>query len=258
MTSNNSRKHWKQRVVMAQTHDEAIKWKHFLHYWPFVQGIHRSAVNSPHKGQWRWALNFFFWSAPWINGWANNHKVGDLRRHRARYDINVMFVIGVCWHHRLSVTITTTCGVPSEDIMTTLGFRQIWSTQTTSSFERWSKLLPGGYEYSPYKPGPPGLGEEYRDDSWLYSSGLGEYTCNKEVSSWLLVCQCGNTYTRKPIRIFKTVLCSWLCSASQELCPCFAVCYVLSWFHNSPCYEFPEVTSLALQQSYRWLDTNEM
>ena len=30
-------------------------------YWPFLQGIHRSPVNSPHKGQWRGA---FFLSAP--------------------------------------------------------------------------------------------------------------------------------------------------------------------------------------------------
>ena len=33
-------------------------WKHFQRYWPFVRGIHRSPVNSPHKGQWRGALMF--------------------------------------------------------------------------------------------------------------------------------------------------------------------------------------------------------
>ena len=32
-------------------HDDVIKWKHFPPYWPFVRGIHRSTVNSPHKGQ---------------------------------------------------------------------------------------------------------------------------------------------------------------------------------------------------------------
>ena len=37
-------------------HDAVIKWKHFPRYWPFVQGIHRSPVNSPHKGQKRGAL----------------------------------------------------------------------------------------------------------------------------------------------------------------------------------------------------------
>ena len=39
-------------------HDDVIKWKHFPCYWPFVRGIHRWPVNSPHKGQWRGALMF--------------------------------------------------------------------------------------------------------------------------------------------------------------------------------------------------------
>ena len=39
-------------------HDDVIEWKHFPRYWPFVRGIHRSPVNSPHKGQWRGALMF--------------------------------------------------------------------------------------------------------------------------------------------------------------------------------------------------------
>ena len=32
--------------------DDVIRWKHFLRYWLLVRGIHRSPVNSPHKGQW--------------------------------------------------------------------------------------------------------------------------------------------------------------------------------------------------------------
>ena len=39
-------------------HDDVIKWKHFPHYWPFVRGIHRWPVKSPHKGQWHWAMIF--------------------------------------------------------------------------------------------------------------------------------------------------------------------------------------------------------
>ena len=50
-------------------HDDVIKWKHFPRYWPFVQGIHRSSVNSPHKGQWRGALMFSL-ICIWINGWV--------------------------------------------------------------------------------------------------------------------------------------------------------------------------------------------
>ena len=37
--------------------------------WPFVRGIHRSPVNSPHKGQWRGALMFSLICAG-INGWV--------------------------------------------------------------------------------------------------------------------------------------------------------------------------------------------
>ena len=32
----------------------------------------------------------FRWSASWINVWVNNREAGDLRRHRAHYDIIVM------------------------------------------------------------------------------------------------------------------------------------------------------------------------
>ena len=70
-------------------HDDVIKWKHFPRYWPFVRGIHRSPVNSPHKGQWRGALMFSLIFV-WINGWVNNGEAGDLRRYRAHYDVIVM------------------------------------------------------------------------------------------------------------------------------------------------------------------------
>ena len=52
-------------------HDDVIKWKHFPRYWPFVRGIHRSPVNSPHKGQWRGALMFsLIWlSKQWWGWW---------------------------------------------------------------------------------------------------------------------------------------------------------------------------------------------
>ena len=66
-------------------HDDVIKWKHFPRYWPFVRGIHRSPVNSPHKGQWRGALMFSL-ICVWINCWVNNREAGDLRRHRAHCD----------------------------------------------------------------------------------------------------------------------------------------------------------------------------
>ena len=75
-----------KRVVL---HDNIIKWKHFPCYWPFVQGIHRSPVNSSHKGQWHGALMFSLIYA-WLNSWVNNRKAGDLRCHPAHHDVIVM------------------------------------------------------------------------------------------------------------------------------------------------------------------------
>ena len=46
------------------------KWKHFPGYWPFVRRMHQSPANSPHK--------------------VNKHDAGDLRRHRAYYDVTVV------------------------------------------------------------------------------------------------------------------------------------------------------------------------
>ena len=73
-------------------HDDVIKWKRFPRYWPFVRGIHRSPVNSTHKGQWRRALIVSL-ICVLINGWGNNRDAGDLRRHRAHYDVIVMKAI---------------------------------------------------------------------------------------------------------------------------------------------------------------------
>ena len=86
-------------------HDDVMKWKNFLRYWPFVQGIHRSMVNSPHKGQWCGALMFSL-ICIWINGWENNREPGDLRRHPTHYDVIVMLyycpsackLIEAVWH----------------------------------------------------------------------------------------------------------------------------------------------------------------
>ena len=56
-------------ISAVDGHDDVIKWKHFPRYWPFVRGIHRSPVDSPHKDQWRGALMFSLICA-WTNGWA--------------------------------------------------------------------------------------------------------------------------------------------------------------------------------------------
>ena len=54
------------------------------------------AGNSPVTGEFpaqgpvAQSFDVFFWSAPWINDWVNNHEAGDLRCHIAHYDVTVM------------------------------------------------------------------------------------------------------------------------------------------------------------------------
>ena len=84
------------QFVSYHVHDDVNKRKHLPRYWPFVRGIPRSPVNSPHKGQWRGALMFSL-ICVWINDWVNNREVGDLRRYRAHYDVIVLWQCCSCW-----------------------------------------------------------------------------------------------------------------------------------------------------------------
>ena len=93
--------------MAQQLVDDAIKWKHFTRYWPLVRGIHRSPMNSPKKSQWPGALVFSLICA-WINGWVNNCEAGDLRRHRAHYDVIVM-VVSVTPYAQIWVTNAIFC-----------------------------------------------------------------------------------------------------------------------------------------------------
>ena len=62
-----------------------------------MRGIHGWPVNFAHEGHWRGALVFFIFT--WINGWVNDRVAGDLRRHRAHYDVTVM------WYQVLSLNL---------------------------------------------------------------------------------------------------------------------------------------------------------
>ena len=72
-------------------HDDVIKWKYFLRYWPFVRGIHRFPLNFSHKGLWRGALLFSL-ICVWINGSVNSGEASDLRRYHAHCDVTVMVI----------------------------------------------------------------------------------------------------------------------------------------------------------------------
>ena len=70
----------------AAWHDDVIKWKKFPRYWPFAREFtgHRwFPLTKASDGE----LWCFLWST---NGWVNNRDAGDLRRHRAHYDVTVM------------------------------------------------------------------------------------------------------------------------------------------------------------------------
>ena len=75
--------------TQVTTSHDVIKWEHFPRYWPFVRGIHRSPMDTPHKGQRRRALMFSLIHA-WTNSWACNLEASDFKRHRTHYDVTVM------------------------------------------------------------------------------------------------------------------------------------------------------------------------
>ena len=116
--------------ILAILHDDVIKWKHFPRYWPFVTGIHRSTVNSPHKGQWHGALMCSSICA-WKKSWVNNHDSGDLQRHRTHYDANVMLTIAkiiasLCNGKFLTLPEISIFGIDGP-VPSARGLRNIWS-----------------------------------------------------------------------------------------------------------------------------------
>ena len=120
---------WGWHVIQ---HDDVIKWTYFQRYWPFVRGIHRSPVNSPHKGQWRGALMFTLICA-WINDWVNNRKADDLRRYRTHYDVTVMELVDEISRN---LTTLTSLDIVVEDL---LPMRSSW---------RWNEPPTGRGEVS--------------------------------------------------------------------------------------------------------------
>ena len=83
-----------QRPVLLQwRHRRLTWWRHQMETFSALLAICAGnspvPVNPPHKGQCRGALMFSLIYA-WINGWVNNREAGDLRRHRAHYDVIVM------------------------------------------------------------------------------------------------------------------------------------------------------------------------
>ena len=113
------------QTISKVCHDDVIKWKHFPRYWPFVRGIHRWPVNSPHKGQWCGALVFSLIYA-WINGWENNREAGDSRCHRVHYEVIVMIILGEM-SFADTMSDTHALNMPFGSLVPSLHLKQCWS-----------------------------------------------------------------------------------------------------------------------------------
>ena len=72
-------------VLTVNNHDDVIKWKPwFPRYWPFVGEFPGHRWIPPQRPV------IFFLICAWINGWVYNREAGDLRRHRAHYDVIIV------------------------------------------------------------------------------------------------------------------------------------------------------------------------
>ena len=69
-------------------------WRHQMETFSVLLAF--CAGNSPDPGEFpsqrpvAWSFDVFLICA-WINGWVNNGEASDLRRHRAHYDVTVMY-----------------------------------------------------------------------------------------------------------------------------------------------------------------------
>ena len=79
--------------IRVLPHRHSAWWRHQMETFSALLAL--CAGNSPVTGEFsakarNAELWCFLWSAPWINGWANNREAGDLRRHLVIYDLTVM------------------------------------------------------------------------------------------------------------------------------------------------------------------------
>ena len=89
---------WSRRKY-SKLHDDVIKWEHLLRYWPFVQGIHWSRVNSPQKGQWHRAF-FDLCLIQWLSK-QSRCQWSEMPSHSLWHHCNALNH----WHSEILVTI---------------------------------------------------------------------------------------------------------------------------------------------------------
>ena len=69
-------------------HDDIIKWKYFPRYWTFL-GESIGTGGFPSQKPVTRSSDVFF-DMRLNKNWANNWQAGDLKRHRAHYDVIIM------------------------------------------------------------------------------------------------------------------------------------------------------------------------
>ena len=125
-------------MLFAVSHDDVIKWKHFPCHWPFVRGISRSPVNSPHKGQWRGDLMFSLICAlnkrlgkQWW-GWWFEMQSRWLWRH-----CNVLWLTPLKSEYQLF--LIHVMHLPIILRVTLLAFGQLYDSECTNSYQNTTK-----------------------------------------------------------------------------------------------------------------------
>ena len=125
-----------------------------------MRGIHRSPVNSPHKGQWRGTLMFSLICAR-INGWVNNRKAGDLKRNQAHYDVIVMQACAHVWHDHTELIYHWNTRIVMMPTLVVTG------RMVTNGMETLSALL-GFYERNPSATGRFPSQRVHAEEFWSF------------------------------------------------------------------------------------------
>ena len=97
--------------LSSHSHKDIIKWKLFPHYWPFVQGIHRSGWLFETSSCSLW-LHCFAVDSCEIALWLQCHFLTCIFKSIARFyvslvlhDFNLNHLIDATWYHRTSSTL---------------------------------------------------------------------------------------------------------------------------------------------------------
>ena len=86
-------KQWYALYVSLYSYD-VIKWEQLLCYWPFVRGIYRSPVDSPHEGHKElWCL---LWSVPEQTN-EQTIEMPVIWDAIAHYDVTVIYWLNINW-----------------------------------------------------------------------------------------------------------------------------------------------------------------